>query len=134
MEWFSDGGARTRLDPILESDQQAWQSTSTSPSELALEPWFTAEIFERPSGDRAVNERRCSTAEEQLLSKYQADGQTNVSRGCGDGDVEFENHWSRLCELDWEIFQDLPEDIKRRLGNLEWEPDELDPIRYFSTC
>jgi hypothetical protein len=131
MEWFSDGAARTRLDPILESDEQAWQSTSTSPSEFALEPWFTAEIVERPSGDRAVNERRCSTAGEPLQSKYRADGQTDVSRGCG---VEFENHWSRLCELDWEIFQDLPEDIKRRLGNVEWEPDELDPVRYFSTC
>jgi hypothetical protein len=41
---------------------------------------------------------------------------------------EFEDHWSRLCDREWDIVQGLPEDIKRRLGN-EWDFDELEPVR-----
>lgn len=47
----------------------------------------------------------------------------------GDAD-EFDDHWSRLCEMDWEIFQELPRDVKQRLEK-EWEFD-LDPVRYAS--
>lgn len=48
--------------------------------------------------------------------------------GASDPD-EFEDHWSRLCDMEWDIVQELPQDIKRRLGN-EWELDELEPVRY----
>jgi hypothetical protein len=42
---------------------------------------------------------------------------------------EFEDHWARLCEMDWKISQELPVNIKRRLRE-EWENYELDPVRY----
>ncbi len=151
MEWFYNGTAMhwTRLDPILEADEAAWESAFTPPFEHTPRPWYT-QIAEKSRGSQTVNEWTADEAPPQLYpgepqhSTCRFD-QKEISRACAVlrnnfsqhqrwvASAEFEDHWSRLCDMDWDIFQNLPEDIKRRLGR-EWEVDELDPVRYIITC
>ena len=149
MEWFDNGTAMhmARLEPILESDETGLESSSTLPNGHA-EPRLKG-IDEGTRGNHAVNEWMFSAKNvphqsyigEPLLSEYSFD-QEDISRTCPlwsdnlshhlglwDASGDFEDHWSRFCDMDWDIFQKLPEDIKRHLGR-EWEADHLDPVRY----
>lgn len=153
MEVPSHGTAvyGSRLDTIVESEEKAWDADFTLPPHRVQVP-HSRPIVKRLTCERAVNPtwfleskntpRQIYSTQPLHFTSFDYNDAAVTHRqvilheelaqhrhwGTSDPD-EFEDHWSRLCDMEWDIVQELPENIKRRLGN-EWEFDELEPVRY----
>jgi len=120
-----------RPDTINDSDDKKWELSFTLANQTSavhgkddgnVEAPDNQHPSDLPSSLDQTDEPNSITTFRENLSR---DGQC-FGRVSSTSD-QFEDHWSRLCEMDWNIVQDLPCDLKRRLGE-EWESDDLDPI------